>query len=337
MTTVSSVKSYVEYLDENNIILHTVNCSDISINLNRNIIGKGIAGIVYKAESEAKKVYAVKIITFDNDKPHLSEEKMITEINITSIANPKYFKEAIVDSNKSKIYIITKYYGGGDLLNFITRNEYNFNIELIIKKLKFISQMISQVVQMQRNNIIHRDIKLANFILNKEQNKVLLIDYGISCKLDSEKETEKCDLSWNGGTPKQQTEERIKIIIDKANLSLAEKIPDFMKKEDLYALSITIISMFQKLYHSFKPTSNKTFYSDLVKQKIKPFNCFASRDRIFELFRERFDNENYLYFKANINDLFNLIGRISNIMKIDVNLEDLYEELLNKIKFIDLI
>ncbi len=55
MTTVSSVKSYVEYLDENNIILHTVNCSDISINLNRNIIGKGISGIVYKVESVAKK------------------------------------------------------------------------------------------------------------------------------------------------------------------------------------------------------------------------------------------------------------------------------------------
>jgi Neu-associated kinase len=60
---------------------------------------------------------------------------------------------------------------------------------------KYIRQIVSAVDHMHRAHVIHRDIKLQNFMLN-QNNDIIIIDFGLSNCLD-----EKGFLTTQCGSP----------------------------------------------------------------------------------------------------------------------------------------
>jgi Neu-associated kinase len=60
---------------------------------------------------------------------------------------------------------------------------------------KYIRQIVSAVDHMHRSHVIHRDIKLQNFMLD-QNNDIIIIDFGLSNSLD-----EKGFLTTQCGSP----------------------------------------------------------------------------------------------------------------------------------------
>ena len=76
----------------------------------------------------------------------------------------------------SKIYIVMDYIPSGSLENLI---EKNFSSLSISTKYYIASQLVSSVAFLHQNNIMHRDIKAGNILVDKDY-QIYLIDYGFS-------------------------------------------------------------------------------------------------------------------------------------------------------------
>jgi len=43
---------------------------------------------------------------------------------------------------------------------------------------------MSAISYLHKNDIVHRDLKLENIIINEESLKITIIDFGLSCKFE---------------------------------------------------------------------------------------------------------------------------------------------------------
>ena len=76
----------------------------------------------------------------------------------------------------SKIYIIMDYIPSGSLEDLI---EKNFSSLSLYNKYYIASQLVSSVAFLHQNNIMHRDIKAGNILVDKDYH-IYLIDFGLS-------------------------------------------------------------------------------------------------------------------------------------------------------------
>ena len=150
-------------------------------------ITKGAYGIIYRAYSiKDKKEVCLKKINIDNMKIDYDNdylEYIDREINI--LKSLSKYKSSVhyygdYDSNNEKILIIEKC--DKNLRDYIEKDKKIFNIEDIKNKFKGLNEVFKA---MQKESIIHRDLKLENILvkyINKEKNEIILklTDYGIS-------------------------------------------------------------------------------------------------------------------------------------------------------------
>lgn len=133
-----------------------------------------------------------------------------------------------VKKEKNTIYIITEYCNNGDLTNFILRN--NFSEAEI---LYYFSQIIEGFKHMRQKNIIHRDVKPDNILLNQKVIKVA--DFGFA------KATQKDQMMDSYmGTP----------VTMSPQVTMGEKYTD---KSDIYSLGVVLYFMYYKEF----PMNNK--------------------------------------------------------------------------------
>ena len=76
----------------------------------------------------------------------------------------------------SKIYIVMDYIPSGSLEDLI---EKNFSSLSLYNKYYIASQLVSSVAFLHQNNIMHRDIKAGNILVDKDYH-IYLIDFGLS-------------------------------------------------------------------------------------------------------------------------------------------------------------
>ena len=78
-------------------------------------------------------------------------------------------------------YMIMEYISGGELLSYISNrvrlSEYESSL--------IFSQIISGVDYLHESGIYHRDLKLENIMLDKDNN-VKIIDFGLTCRSEVE-------------------------------------------------------------------------------------------------------------------------------------------------------
>lgn len=128
----------------------------------------------------------------------------------------------------------------------------------LAEKLLLAIQMTNSVIQLHKNNIIHKDINPNNFIWNYKTNQVKIIDFGISAEVA--REASQC-----------------------TNLNLLEGTLDYISPEqtgrinrsidyrsDLYSLGITLYELFTGQLPFYGEDELEVIYSHIAKKPVPP-------------------------------------------------------------------
>lgn len=149
------------------------------------LLGEGTYGIVFKVIFKSN-IFVIKIMKKMNDE-HLKLKNLKSKID--KIESPKIKKmidkyitrieEIII--NKTNQIIIFEYLDGGDLFDFLEKNE-------LIEEEDFfniISKIIISITLLHNKlKISHRDLKPQNIFYNPKNKKLKLIDFGFACNLN---------------------------------------------------------------------------------------------------------------------------------------------------------
>ena len=143
-------------------------------------------------------IFAGKIIPLEEAKKplYISEENILKSINHPNIIK---FKESF--SDKQNHYIITDYYPNGELFG-LQKKRIKFT-EIEIKYYTF--QMVSALIYLKQNNIIHRDIKPCHFVIS-DNITLRLCGFHLAAKLKSNEN----QIKGFAGTPNYVAPEVIK-------------------------------------------------------------------------------------------------------------------------------
>ena len=144
------------------------------------LIGEGTYGKVFEAcHKTLNLVRAIKIINKRNIKDTKVRFKFLNEIAILKVLDhPNILKLYEFFEDSRNYYLVTDYLNGGELLDYILKNKVLSETETA----KYIKQVLESVSYLHSNNIVHRDIKLENLVLESHSPDALLklIDFGIS-------------------------------------------------------------------------------------------------------------------------------------------------------------
>jgi len=215
------------------------------INENKKPIGKGAFGEVWKVTHEnSKKVYCVKILS----KRDIFEQKLINQINkeisiMYNINHPYSVKLVNHFEDNEKLYLIMEL----ALYNLIQNNiKEKVKNMVLIKKL--IVQSIEIIKYLHSKNIVYRDIKPENLLLDNDYN-IKLCDYGWATYFTPGK-----FLTVYCGTPEYVSPEVIK------------KYP-YNEKVDIWGLGVLIFELVFG-YAPFSSTFNEERFNNIKSGKI---------------------------------------------------------------------
>ena len=168
------------------------------------LIGKGTFGEVYLTSNKNNsEIYATKRIEVNKDKNKAKKEntsKYITnEINIMEeLDHPNLIKLHKLYRTNNHYYFIMDYCNGGTLSSILDKYKLHFGKPFSQEIIQhFMIQIVDGLKYIHSKNIIHRDIKLDNILLNfdniedKEKlnllsAKVKIIDFGLATKLSKD-------------------------------------------------------------------------------------------------------------------------------------------------------
>ncbi|KAI8342358.1 kinase-like domain-containing protein [Chlamydoabsidia padenii] len=118
--------------------------------------------------------YAVKIIA--KDKPSEREQRTRREMTIMHLLqHPNICRLEDWACEQNEYYLFLEYVDGGQLLDYIIRHG-----KLKEKQArKFARQIVSALDYCHRNAIVHRDLKIENILITRDEN-IKIIDFGLS-------------------------------------------------------------------------------------------------------------------------------------------------------------
>lgn len=161
----------------------------------RTTIGKGYSAIVKLATHvlTGQKV-AIKLFdrsALDNDIEKTNRLKREIE-SMKCLKHANIIKLYEVMETPKLVYLVTEFASNGDLCDFIINNK-----RLSEREARYYFKQIVQAVDYcHKKNIVHRDIKIENLLLDS-QFQIKLADFGFSCKFN---QGELLDV-WCGSPP----------------------------------------------------------------------------------------------------------------------------------------
>ncbi|AFZ35265.1 ATP-binding region ATPase domain protein [Stanieria cyanosphaera PCC 7437] len=140
---------------------------------------------VYRASRESEPT-SVIIKTLKTEYPSLEqiarlrhEYQILQSLNIEGVVKP-----LALENYQNGLALILSDFEGETLKNAIAFG--NFQLENF---LQIAIQLASILAQLHQNNIIHKDIKPQNILINLQKNQVEIIDFSISSRLSKEEQT----------------------------------------------------------------------------------------------------------------------------------------------------
>ncbi|KAJ3128586.1 hypothetical protein HK098_004012 [Nowakowskiella sp. JEL0407] len=148
-------------------------------------IGEGEFGKVKLAlHSETDKEVAIKLIKKESIENPGRKAKLMREISILqSVSHPFIVKLIEVVETDQYIGMVLEYASGGELFEYILAHRHLKERDAS----RFFAQLISGVHYLHSHNIVHRDLKLENLLLDKHRN-IIITDFGFANLSDKNKE-----------------------------------------------------------------------------------------------------------------------------------------------------
>ena len=244
-------------------------CNKYDFIRDKNPLGKGAFGEVWKVTHEnSKKVYCIKMMT----KRDIFEQKLINQINkeigiMYNINHPYSVKLYNHFEDNEKLYLIMELASNGNLYNFIQNNK---NQKIKTKEMikKIIIQVIEIIKYLHSLDIIYRDIKPENILLDKDYN-VKLCDYGWASYLSKGQ-----FCSAYCGTPEYVSPEVIK------------KYP-YNERVDIWGIGVLIFELVFG-YPPFTSNFNEDRFNNIKEGKInwpKDLNDMELKDLIEKILK----------------------------------------------------
>ena len=152
------------------------------------IIGEGRYGIVYLCEKNTNKKYVIKQLK--KDMIEKSKKKLFYEEEIMKSLDNEKFPKFIekFDYDNTRYYVI-EYIEGKDFYELLYFDEYEFTRNEIYD---ISEKILNIIINLQEKNIVHRDIRISNVIMN-EKKDLVLIDFGLARYIDDEKYRKEID------------------------------------------------------------------------------------------------------------------------------------------------
>lgn len=160
-----------------------VSCADHYEIHGTNKLGKGSYGSVYLATHRITgDESAVKVMNVDKVTSYYLR-KLHTEISILKeIDHPNIIKLKDVYFGKRSVYLVTDLCRGGELLELLNSGKSQGFVFREDRASKLMRDMISAVHYLHSKGIVHRDLKLENFLFETKSasSPLVLIDFGLS-------------------------------------------------------------------------------------------------------------------------------------------------------------
>eukprot|EP00598_Pedospumella_elongata_P002477 CAMPEP_0184981204 /NCGR_PEP_ID=MMETSP1098-20130426/11028_1 /TAXON_ID=89044 /ORGANISM="Spumella elongata, Strain CCAP 955/1" /LENGTH=628 /DNA_ID=CAMNT_0027504749 /DNA_START=246 /DNA_END=2132 /DNA_ORIENTATION=- len=158
-------------------------CSDMYEVHGTSKLGKGSYGSVYLATHRITgDERAVKVMNVDRITSYYLR-KLHTEIAILkSLDHPNIIKLQDVFFGKRSVYIVTDLCRGGELFELLNSGKNQGFVFREDRASKLMRDMLSAVNYLHENGIVHRDLKLENFLFedHNSNSPLILIDFGLS-------------------------------------------------------------------------------------------------------------------------------------------------------------
>ena len=135
------------------------------------LLGSGAFGEVYLSSKNGttKKFATKKIKRYLIDQPGINKYLMNEIMNLKKLNHPNIVKFEEIKKTKENYYIVTEYINGGDLFNCLENYQKKYSKpfpEEIVQYLMI--QIIDAIKYIHSNDIVHRDLKLNNIMVNFE-------------------------------------------------------------------------------------------------------------------------------------------------------------------------
>lgn len=139
-------------------------------------IKKGGQKVVYKATSHDGEIVALKIISNATDPRVLQEISLVKTLSMPCV--PQIIESGLVTDeavSEDALYIIEQYVDGLSLRDWINaKNSVNLKFAYTL-----LEALLSAEIELENNQILHRDINPNNIILG-EDGIIYLIDFGLA-------------------------------------------------------------------------------------------------------------------------------------------------------------
>ncbi|MCC3669115.1 protein kinase [Terrisporobacter mayombei] len=152
------------------------------------IIGEGRYGIAYLCEKNTNEKYIIKQLK--KDSVEKNKEKLFYEEEIMKLLDDKRFPKFIekFDYDDTKYYVI-EFVEGKDFYEILYFDEYEFDRDEIYD---IAEKILNIIITLQEKNIVHRDIRISNVIMN-EKKDLVLIDFGLARYIDDKRYKKEVD------------------------------------------------------------------------------------------------------------------------------------------------
>ena len=142
-------------------------------------LGRGSFAAVYLIESKyTGEKFAAKVFAKEGQKlEYKGRESLENEIKtIKLLSHPNIIRFEGIYETDNLIYLVTEYLSGGTLVDFLRKNVSTLGDHII----KIITDVLDALDYLKSKHIMHRDIKPENIVLRKEDNKWVLVDFGLA-------------------------------------------------------------------------------------------------------------------------------------------------------------
>lgn len=187
-------------------------------------IKKGGQKIVYSAVNNIGETVALKVIGNSTDPRVLQEIEIVKGLALPNV--PKIIESGIVTDEsvgEDALYIIEQYIEGTSLRDWLNAG----NTADLSMAYRILHTLLSTEIELEKNNILHRDINPNNIIL-KDDGTIYLIDFGLAKKIGGASLTQTAAMH-GPFTPGYAPHEQF------ANIKLAQDV-----RTDLFQIGVTL-------------------------------------------------------------------------------------------------